>query len=505
MNWSNKLNGRFVSAFIAFILGGLAALSFAPVGWFLLILFSLAGLLALIDEVSPRRAFMLGWLFGLGLFGVGVSWVYVSLSVYGGMPSWLAAFAVFLFCGILALFPAVAAWATMRYSQAGRFRLLLVFPLMWTATEWVRGWIFTGFPWLAAGYAQVPDGPLAGYAPIVGVYGVSWLSALCAGMLVWLLRNIWMPGKWMMPLTALVLLLGAGEGLKQVEWTRPTGQPLTVALVQGNVPQEMKWRPEKAAQTLADYAAHIQAARARLIVLPETAIPIFYEDLQFSYLADLDEMAQARGADVLVGVPTGDLGGDYYNSVASLGAAPTQFYHKQHLVAFGEFIPPGFGWIVRMLHIPLSDFARGGKDQPPIEVAGQKVAVNICYEDVFGEEIIRPLPEATLLANFTNDAWFDDSFAGWQHAQMSQMRALETGRYMLRATNTGVTAIIDHKGRVVSALPEFIAATLEGEAQGYTGMTPYARWGNAPVVLLLISLLGVVALRLKPWCGRKSN
>lgn len=499
MNWLNKLTqGRFSSAVLAFILGGLAALAFAPVGWLALIFLCLAGLLLLIDRASPRRAFLLGWLFGLGLFGMGVSWVYVSMAVYGGMPSWLAAFAVFLFCGVLALFPAVAAWAAVRYSGPGLFRALLVFPLMWTGTEWVRGWLFTGFPWLVAGYAQAPHGPLAGFAPIVGVYGVSWLGVLCAGALVWLLRAIRLPGKWIAPLAALVLLLGAGEVLKQVDWTTPTGKPVSVALVQGNIPQSLKWQPAQASRTLADYADHVRASRAQLIVLPETAFPVFYEDLRPSYLAELRGLARERGADILAGVPTGDLAGDYFNSVASIGEESPQFYHKHHLVAFGEFVPPGFGWIVKVLHIPLSDFARGGKDQPPLKAAGQKVAVNICYEDVFGEEIIRPLPEATLLVNVTNDAWFGESLAGWQHAQMSQMRALEAGRYMLRATNTGVTAIIDEKGRVVSALPEFVTATLTGEAQGFEGMTPYARWGNAPVVLLMLVLLAVIALRQRP-------
>ena len=483
---------------MAFVLGGLSALSFAPVGWFLLMPLCLAGLLVLIEQASQRRAFTQGWMFGLGLFGVGVSWVYISLSVYGGMPSWLAAFAVFMFCGFLALFPSLAAWITVRSSKPGVFRWLLAFPLMWTALEWVRGWIFTGFPWLSAGYAQVPDGPLAGYAPIIGVFGVSWLTALCAGGLLWLLRSIWLPGKWLSPFLLVALLLGAGEALKHVEWTTPVGAPVTVALIQGNVPQEMKWRPERNSQTLADYARHIRESEAQLVILPETAFPLFFQDMRLSYLAELRGMATARGGAILAGVPSGDIEGDYYNSVVSIDAAEPQFYHKQHLVAFGEFIPPGFGWIVKVLNIPLSNFARGGKGQPPFSVAGQKVAVNICYEDVFGEEIIRALPEATMLANLTNDAWFGDSFAGWQHAQMSQMRALESGRYMLRATNTGVTAIIDQKGRVISFLPEFVTATLQGEVQGYVGMTPYARLGNAPVVILMIVLLVVVVLRQRP-------
>ncbi len=478
-----------------FILGGLSALSFAPVGWHLLIMICLAALLGLLGQASRRRAFTLGWLFGLGFFGVGVSWVYISLSVYGGMPSWLAAFAVFLFCSFLALFPALATWGTVRMSAFDANRWLLVFPLMWTLMEWTRGWFFTGFPWLAAGYAQVPEGPLAGYAPIFGVYGVSWLTAVCAGLLVWLVQRIWIPGKWLAPFAVLLFVAGAGEALKLVDWTKPTGKPVTVALVQGNVAQEMKWRPERTSQTLADHAAHIKSAQAELVILPETAFPVFYEDMRPSYLEELRQVSRERGMSILAGVPTGNFDNGYYNSVVSINNAPAQFYHKRHLVAFGEFVPPGFGWIVKVLNIPLSDFSRGEKNQTPIDVAGQKVGVNICYEDVFGEEIVRPLPEATLLVNVTNDAWFGDSLAGWQHAQMSQMRALESGRYMLRATNTGVTAIIDQKGRVVSSLPEFTTATLKGTAQGFSGMTPYARWGNVPVVALLFGLSGLVALR----------
>jgi apolipoprotein N-acyltransferase len=271
-----------------------------------------------------------------------------------------------------------------------------------------------------------------------------------------------------------------------------------VALLQGNIPQELKWRPERAAQTLAEYAERIASSHARLVVLPETAFPVFYSQLPAAYLQGVLTLARERGIDIVAGLPTGDLQGAYYNSVASFGVSPTQFYHKQHLVAFGEFVPPGFDWVVNVLHIPLSDFSRGRKDQAPLAVAGQRVAVNICYEDAFGQEIIRSLPDATLLANVTNDAWFGRSFAAWQHAQMSQMRAVESGRYVLRATNTGVTAIIDHKGRVRSALPEFVAGTLEGVVQGYSGATPYVRWGNAPVLAGLGVALLLAAVRRRP-------
>jgi apolipoprotein N-acyltransferase len=478
--------------------GALAVLAFAPVGLWGSAFVSLWILVRAWEQGEPRQLFVDGWWYGLGLFGAGTSWVYVSMAVYGDMPVLLAALATFLFCGFLALFPAAAGWLSARLAVPGPRRLLLAIPACWVLMEWTRGWLFTGFPWLSIGYAQAPSGWLVGYAPIVGVYGVGWLSVLVAACLVWLGQRLWLPGQWAVPFALLLVLLGAGKGLEGVEWTRRAGQPLTVALLQGNIPQELKWRPERAAQTLAEYAERIASSHARLVVLPETAFPVFYSQLPAAYLQGVLTLARERGIDIVAGLPTGDLQGAYYNSVASFGVSPTQFYHKQHLVAFGEFVPPGFDWVVNVLHIPLSDFSRGRKDQAPLAVAGQRVAVNICYEDAFGQEIIRSLPDATLLANVTNDAWFGRSFAAWQHAQMSQMRAVESGRYVLRATNTGVTAIIDHKGRVRSALPEFVAGTLEGVVQGYSGATPYVRWGNAPVLAGLGVALLLAAVRRRP-------
>jgi apolipoprotein N-acyltransferase len=234
------------------------------------------------------------------------------------------------------------------------------------------------------------------------------------------------------------------------------------------------------------------ASPAQLIVLPETALPVFESDLPESYRAGLISLGQKNGGDVLTGLATGSLYGAYYNSVISLGSAPSQRYHKVHLVPFGEYIPlkPVWGWVIRVLHIPLSDFTRGGIKQTPLAIGGQRVAADICYEDAFGEEIIRQLPAASVLVNVSNLAWFGDSFAPWQHAQMSQMRALETGRMMLRATNTGVTAIIDAKGHILASLPLFTTGSLSGEIQGYAGSTPYVRLGNAPV-LALWGVLGI--------------
>ncbi|MEW6118788.1 MAG: apolipoprotein N-acyltransferase [Pseudomonadota bacterium] len=464
--------------------GALAVAGFAPFGLWPLPLLSLAVLFATLVRVDTwHTGFALGYAWGLGFFLAGVSWVYVSLHVYGGMAAWLAGFATLLFCAFLALFPAAVGAVAPRIPHAAA-RLLLMLPLAWAAGEWVRGWIFTGFPWLVLGYSQVPASPLAGFAPVLGVYGVSYLLAFAAALAAWALHVRRPPVLRVWAGVALALLALTGQGLRNVDWTRPEGEPTSVSLLQGNVPQNMKWRPEVTRETLSLYARQAAASPARLIVLPETALPLFESDLPDAYRDGLAGLGRRNGGDVLFGLPTGSLSGDYYNSVISLGSAPSQRYSKVHLVPFGEYIPQKalWGWVLDVLHIPLSDFARGATNQRPLAVGGQRVAVNICYEDAFGEEIVRQLPEASVLVNVSNLAWFGDSLAPWQHAQMSQMRALETGRMVLRATNTGVTAIIDAKGRLVATLPLFTSGSLGGMIQGYAGSTPYVRWGNAPVL-----------------------
>ncbi|MHB1083232.1 MAG: apolipoprotein N-acyltransferase [Thiobacillus sp.] len=487
---------------VSLLAGALAVTGFAPFNFWPVPLLSLAVLFGLFARTASKRAgFLIGLVWGLGFFITGVSWVYVSLSVYGNMPAWLAALATFLFCTLLALFPAIVGALQAcpeghrRWRISPTLRLLVLVPLGWGVTEWVRGWLFTGFPWLVIGYSQVPDSPLAGYAPWIGVYGVSFVLALTAALLAWsvtmrgpMARRVW-------AIAAIVALGVAGQAMRGVNWTTPDGAPTSVTLLQGNIPQEMKWQPEKTHATLEIYARMAAASPAQLIVLPETALPLFESDLPDFYRAGLVSLGQANGGDVLTGLPTGSPSGTYYNSVVSLGRAPSQRYHKVHLVPFGEYIPlkAVWGWVIQVLHIPLSNFSRGDVRQGPLAIGGQRVAANICYEDAFGEEIIHQLPAASVLVNVSNMAWFGDSFAPWQHAQMSQMRALETGRMMLRATNTGVTAIIDAKGHVLASLPLFTTGSLSGKIQGYAGSTPYVRWGNGPV-LALWGMLGMVLL-----------
>jgi apolipoprotein N-acyltransferase len=438
--------------------------------------------------------------------------VYVSLHDFGAMPAPLAALATLLFCAYLALFPAGVGYAYKRLGGTLPLKVLVVVPAVWTLAEWTRGWLFTGFPWLGIGYSQVPSSPLAGYAPIVGIYGVTLGAVATAGMLFLLAHHVLGHGRGgsprargvIVPGLVLVCLWIGGFALQHVRWTSPAGAPLSVALLQGNIPQEIKWTDEGLRTTLVTYRDLTLATDARLIVLPETALPLFLHDVPPDYLRGLAAHAARNGGDVLIGVPEREPTGDYYNSVVSLGSAPTQAYRKWHLVPFGEFIPlrPVLAWIVGILSIPLQDFTRGTDEPQPLEVAGQRVAVNICYEDAFGEEIIRQLPAATLLVNVSNVAWFGRSIAPRQHLQISQARALETGRYMLRATNTGMTAVIDDRGTVLAAAPQFSTAAVTMTVQGYTGATPYVRWGNSVALALCAALLALALWRGRARGGR---
>jgi apolipoprotein N-acyltransferase len=362
-----------------------------------------------------------------------------------------------------------------------------------------------GFPWLAVGYSQLTQNassPLAGYAPVGGVWLVTLAVALCAAALVMAVDAFATP----MRTRALAFVLGgvavAGVGslLARIEWTAPVGAPVSVSLLQGNITQELKFDPAFRENTYRIYEELVNASRGRLIVLPESAYPEFSEDISESVLQHLLQTARARNGDVLVGMFTIEAplpGQDeprYYNSVISLGTQKAQLYRKRHLVPFGEIIPlePVFGWLIRaMLAIPISSQTPGAASQPPFAVAGEKVAVDICYEDAFGGDIRPQAMDATLLINVTNDAWYGHSLAAEQHNQMAAMRALETGRPLLRATNTGITSAIDHHGREFARLPWFTRGMLEIEIIGRQGMTPYLRWGDALAVLLAVALLAV--------------
>ncbi len=477
--------------------------AFAPFGLWPLQIVLLAVLFALLQAAGTvRRSAALGMAYGWGCAAAGVHWLYISMHHYGGMPSWMAALAVALLALWLGLFAALAAgvgaWLQRRWQAGAATTLLLLLPALWALGEWLRGWIFTGFPWISSGYAHT-GGPLAGFAALVGVYGIGWLAALAAGALVLL------PAKRPQALL-LPLLLLAGWGLQSVSWTEKHGEPISVRLLQGNVPQEMKFEQERIAATLAEYDFMIRQQPADLIATPETALPLLSHHLPDGYLAGLAAFAGESGSHIVLGLPMSDGPGRYANS--ALGFAPgatvdaAYRYDKHHLVPFGEFIPPGFRWFVDMMRIPLGDFTRGAPLQPPFAVKDQWVLPNICYEDLFGEEIADQLaaghfgdmPQASMLLNLSNIAWFGDSIALPQHLQISQMRSLETGRPMLRATNTGATAIIDHAGRISAQLPPFSRGELSASVQGRTGVTPYILFGNG--AMLLLAWLALATARL---------
>jgi apolipoprotein N-acyltransferase len=490
----------------AALLGAAGVLGFAPFELFPLPIVSLALLFRLWRQAqAPRRAAWLGFCWGLGFFLAGVSWVYVSLHDVGGMAAPIALVATLLFCAYLALFPALVGYAFHRLASADfSWRDVLSLAGLWVASEWLRGTLLTGFPWLALGYSQTPPSPLAGYAAVLGVYGVTGLAALVAAALALAPRR---RASWLL----VAALLGGGALLRGMDWTQPAGAPFSVSLLQGNIPQSLKWVPERLPMSIEAYTRLARDNPADLVVLPETALPLFFDQVP----REVWQALTVHG-DALVGIAVRHREGGYVNGAVALAGAtvppaPTsagaiQSYAKRHLVPFGEYVPPGFAWFFDLVRIPMSNFSAGPSRQPPLAVAGQpdvKIAPNICYEDLFGAEILQALPAATLLINLSNTAWFGDSLAQPQHLQIARLRALETGRMMLRATNTGITAAIAPDGRVFGALSPFTAGALRVEAQGFAGLTPYARWGDLPA--LLLAICAALPALMEVWRRRRSR
>jgi apolipoprotein N-acyltransferase len=462
--------------FAALLLGAATVPGFAPFALFPLPVVTLALLFLLWRRArSPSQTALLGFAWGLGFFLAGVSWVYVSMHDVGGMAAPLAVLATLLFSAILAPFPALAGYLFGRLRSGMHWRDSLLAAGAWTVSEWLRGWVFTGFPWLGIGYSQTPPSPLAGFAPVLGVYGVCLMTALVADLLA---------TGWRRPrsLAAAAAMVAAGLGLRAIAWTDPVGPPITVALLQGNIPQSLKWQPENLALSVETYVRLAREHPAQVTVLPETAIPLLFDQIPRQVL----QVLTAHG-DVLLGTAIRTRDGGYTNGAVALTPnLAVQAYSKVHLVPFGEYVPTGFDWFFGLVNIPMADFTAGPPGQKPLIVDGQKMMPDICYEDLFGEEIRHGLPEATLLVNLTNTAWFGHSLAQPQHLQIARMRALETGRPMLRATNTGMTAAVAPDGSVMAVLPPFTAAALTVDVRGYRGTTPFVQVGNRLAVLLAI-------------------
>ncbi len=483
----NKLNPFYYLTF-SFFLGALSVLSFAPFNYHFISLISLSGLFFIWHKLNyAKQAFLSGLFFGLGLFGFGISWIYVSLHSYGGMPSWLAYLSTFLFCLFLAFFVAIVGWLALHRKSS-----LFLIPFIWTFFEWIRGWFLTGFPWLTMGYSQVPSSPLAGFLPVVGIYGVTLILTSLALILTLILLDENKRSK-LIKVSLLVFVLTFGQLLKYINWTEPVGEPISVSLIQGNIAQDIKWQKETISQTLDTYQTLIQKTKGQIILLPETALPLLIEYIPKTFKDSILKHAAHNQSHVLMGaIERQDK--NYFNVVFNLKNDSSQIYRKSHLVPFGEFIPLKFIFqyiYTHYLNMPMNDLSRGSAHQLPMTIGNQNIAFNICYEDVFGEEIIQALPYATILANVSNDAWYGESIAAYQHLQFSQARAIETGRMVIRSTNTGATAIINEHGILEEVLPEFTEGILEGSVKGFKNATPYVSLGNWPVITIcFIALLG---------------
>ena len=477
---------------VALVLGSLLPLAFAPFSiWPLAILIPALMLGVVQSDLSTRNLFFAGWIFGIGYFGFGVYWIYNSLHDFGMAPPVVAGGITGLLVVILALAPALTFnfWCYSR-RHFGDFSLWL-WPLFWFGLEWIRGWILTGMPWLSLGYSQTSS-PLSGFAPLIGVYGISALCLFMAVALFLLLRD----RRYSM-LLILVAIPLSGWLLQQVEWTAPQAQSLKVTMVQGNIPQEVKWRRDQRQNIFNTYWRETSRFwDSDLIIWPETALPGNSEEIEQSVLQPMQETVIEQGTTIISGLVGSDKrSGRYYNSAVLLGTERV-WYHKRHLVMFGEYYPlRGLldflrGWI----NIPYSDLTPGPREQALMQVNDSTLGVSICFEDVFSRDILLALPAANLLVNLSNDAWFGNSTAPHQHMQIAQMRSQETRRAMMRSTNTGVSAFIDHKGRVIARTEQFKTQSITELVQGRGGLTPFYYFAKIQGMLAILPFVGVLIL-----------
>lgn len=456
-----------------------------------------AGLLYTILKRSDLLApWQIGLVYGLGFFGAGVSWIYISIHVYGATPVWLAILLTAIFCGGLALLFSLQAYLYSRFAGKQPGWTIVQFASLWVLFEWLRTILFTGFPWAFAGYG-VLDSPLSGWIPVLGVYGCSWLlvGVGCLGAEAWSGRH---NARFLLiggTVTALVLV--AGFSWQSAAWTRPTGAPMRVSAVQPNVPLTEKWDPRQRPQILENFSALSEQLYADndLVLWPESALPGYRDQLQTT-LQRVHESAKSAGKTVITGIPTRDHGGRY-NSVTVLGVGQGT-YHKQKLVPFGEYVPMEsvLRGAIAFFDLPMSQFIAGPADQQALLVGTIPVAPFICYEVVYPDFVLNQSRAAHLLITISNDTWFGNSAGPWQHFQMARFRAAELGRDLIRSTNDGVSAIIDWQGKVMVSTPQFTKAVLSGSVQPRTGETPFALTGSLPV--WVFSLIGLVLGRDRP-------
>ncbi|MFT5986978.1 MAG: apolipoprotein N-acyltransferase [Marinobacter psychrophilus] len=495
---------RWLGAALLLIAGGLQTLTFAPYYLWWLGPVSILLILLVCVPLASSQLFRAGWLTGLGLFASGASWVYVSISQYGNTSQWIAIVLTALFVAGLALFHGLAFWFWGKLARSSAVRRLLLFPAIWLLSDWLRGWVLTGFPWLYLGTAHT-DGPLAGLAPLGGVHLVT-LAIITTAVAAY--GALWLILQTRHTFAATVVVAGLfpwliAPALNRTDWTTLAQEPTSVAAMQGNIPQQIKWDPEFLKDQIVAYLGMTEDHwNTDIILWPETAIPI-PQDKAGKIIDHINERL-GENSTLITGIPWYGFserseGFTYHNSITALGAGEG-IYHKQKLVPFGEYVPleKYLRGLIGFFDLPMSSFTPGPKNQSALNANGLRVMPFICYEVAYPDFLARNALNADLLLTISNDGWFGDSIGPLQHLQLARMRALETGRYMLRGTNNGVTAIINNKGQITERIPQFERAVMTGQIYGASGSTPYMVTSSWPVLTFALILIVFVRERVIP-------
>ena len=489
-----------LSRALAFLLGAALTLAFAPFGYSILAPLLLLPLFFVFLTVTPRDAAGHAFWFGFGLFLTGTYWIYISVHVFGNAALWIALLLMIGLSLIMAGFVSIAGWLTSRLSQGEPWQLLIVAPAAWVFVEWLRGWALTGFPWMAVGYGQIDTG-FAGWAPVLGVYGVSFMVLLSACGVIAAATAATLRGR-AVGISIVLAPWLVGGMLSVVDWTEANGDSLRATIIQAGVSQDQKWNRDQLGPIMAHYLAQTQSvADSDIVLWPEVAIPAVDDQVE-SFIAHVEQDARSNGQTVLFGILErsfeGSVEGRIFNSVIAIGGPERQSYRKRHLVPFGEYfpVPPSVREWMKMQNLPHADLAKGDDVQPLLSTPdGVQFGVAICYEDAYASEQAYALPEAGILINVSNDAWFGDSIAPAQHLEIARMRSLEFGRETIRSTNTGISAFIEADGTLAATGRQFVPELMTRDVQPRRGMTPYAGGGNWPIIGLCLTILGVFWIR----------